>query len=70
MLYSNFFDISVKKKKENIASSGLSLHIVKRIVDLLGGRIDCKSELGKGSTFKISIPVKILEQKQALTLNI
>jgi PAS domain S-box-containing protein len=42
----------------NIQGTGLGLHIVKRYIDLLGGSIQLKSELGQGTTITLTIPAK------------
>jgi len=41
-----------------IEGSGLGLSIVKKCVDLTGGKISFESEPKKGTTFKVEIPVK------------
>ena len=41
----------------NIKGTGLGLNIVKKYLDLIDGSIQFESELNKGTTFKINLPV-------------
>ncbi|MDR1608151.1 MAG: response regulator [Deltaproteobacteria bacterium] len=49
-------DPNVKSTTER---SGLGLAITKKMVDMMGGRIEAKSDLGQGSTFTVIIPQRV-----------
>jgi signal transduction histidine kinase len=55
-------DNSITKKK---GGTGLGLAISKRIVEMHGGQIKLESQLGKGSTFSITLPVHVEQQVKA-----
>jgi PAS domain S-box-containing protein len=52
-LFSSFFRGA---NASNIQGTGLGLHIVKRYIDLLGGRAKLQSELNKGTTITVEFP--------------
>jgi PAS domain S-box-containing protein len=53
-LFSSFFRSA---NAVNIQGTGLGLHIVKRFVELIGGRVTIESQLDAGTTITIVIPV-------------
>lgn len=55
-IFERFYVVDNSRSKK-ISSTGLGLSIVKHIVEAHGGRIEVTSEVGKGSTFTIYLPM-------------
>lgn len=61
-MYSKF-SRAVDTRVNKVRGSGLGLAIVKEIVDQMGGTIQAKSELGKGSVFTVTLDLPYAEGK-------
>lgn len=55
-IFNRFYRVD-KGRSRNEGGTGLGLAIVKHIVQYHGGKIEVESQRGKGTTFKISLPV-------------
>jgi PAS domain S-box-containing protein len=55
-IFSPFYIADSLKMARKYGRMGLGLTLAKERAELLGGRIDVRSELGKGSTFTVSLP--------------
>ncbi|CAO3431112.1 PAS domain S-box protein [Azospirillum endophyticum] len=56
-IFQDFFQVgnAARDRREGL---GLGLSIAKRLVTMLGGRIDVTSSLGRGSRFTVSLPLR------------
>ncbi len=52
-----------KKIRTDFGGTGLGLSIATRLVSLLGGQLEVKSEMGKGSSFFFSLPMETAENQ-------
>jgi len=65
LLFEKFSRFRNEGEKSEVGS-GLGLAIVKSITEHHGGQVYVESQLGKGSTFSIKIPLRILRSKKSL----
>ena len=57
------FSRQTDSRVNSIEGTGLGLAITKRMVDLMGGTIDCQSEQGKGTTFTVTLDIPKAERQ-------
>ena len=55
-IFDKFYQVDQRLSRE-VGGCGLGMSIVKFILDAHGGTIDVRSQLGKGSTFTIRLPI-------------
>lgn len=56
-IFEPFIQLESSLKRQH-GGSGLGLAIVNSLVELLGGKIHVESEIGKGTTFRLTLPIK------------
>lgn len=57
-IFERFYRVD-RARSRQVGGTGLGLAIVKHAVELMNGRVEVASELGKGSTFTLLIPLEI-----------
>ncbi|KAF1300000.1 MULTISPECIES: sensor histidine kinase [Enterococcus] len=55
-IWERYYKVDPSRKNKKFGESGLGLPIVQQLVRLHKGKIEIESELGKGTTFRISFP--------------
>jgi protein-histidine pros-kinase len=56
-LFAAFAQVDTSRDKR-LEGSGLGLHLSRRLAELLGGRLEVRSEFGKGSTFTLLVETR------------
>src|SRR6266478_6133844 len=56
-IFERFYRVDKARSTESIRGTGLGLAIVKHVAQLHGGRVEAESELGKGTTIRVILPV-------------
>ena len=59
-LFRDFVQLDVRLQKR-LRGTGLGLSLARKFAQLLGGSVAVESELGKGSRFSVTLPVRIAE---------
>lgn len=62
-LFQEFAQLEEHGKHREFPGTGLGLAISSRLAALLGGRISVESEVGKGSTFSVYVPMDLPQKK-------
>jgi two-component system phosphate regulon sensor histidine kinase PhoR len=57
-IFERFYRADKARSPDKIRGTGLGLAIVKHIAQLHGGRVEADSELGKGTTIRLLLPMK------------
>ena len=63
------FSRQTDSRVNTVQGTGLGLAITKQMIDLMHGTIDCQSEVGKGTTFTVTLEIPLADKpEEELTL--
>jgi signal transduction histidine kinase len=65
-LFSDFVQLDVRLQKR-LRGSGLGLSLSRKFAELLGGKVAVESEVGKGSRFSVTLPMRLATVAAAVT---
>jgi two-component system phosphate regulon sensor histidine kinase PhoR len=58
-IFERFYRADKPRSTESIRGTGLGLAIVKHFAQLHGGRVEAESEIGKGTTIRMVLPIAV-----------
>lgn len=56
----NPFEMVAKGETHGLGGTGLGLTIVKQLIELMNGTVECRSQLGNGTTFDVTLPISVV----------
>jgi signal transduction histidine kinase len=63
LIFDDFHMVDSSSTRRN-GGTGLGLAIVRRLADLIGATLEVESELGRGSTFRVYLPMAEMAKVQ------
>jgi two-component system phosphate regulon sensor histidine kinase PhoR len=58
-IFERFYRVDKARTQDKIPGTGLGLAIVKHVAQRHGGHVEAESELGKGTTIRVILPVAV-----------
>lgn len=62
-IFNRFYQVDESSPGGSGQGTGIGLSLVKEIIDLLNGQINVESEPGKGTSFEVSLPLKLIREQ-------
>jgi signal transduction histidine kinase/DNA-binding response OmpR family regulator len=65
-VFDRFYQVNDLRMR-SLAGSGLGLYLVKALTQLMGGQVSVESEVEKGTTFRIILPLELADQSSLVS---